>query len=352
MKLQSKHWCFISTKAGSNWLLGHDFNNCVHAELKNHSDTSLAVPRADSLDSCLWLGPDPRISTEGEAQVLHQIWRSDAVPSSSAGCISSAVTCEGQGGHRLWMWQHLSGANRGVEGRAGVYCCALCHALGRLCVSPWLRAMQKLAKNIVRRCSSSSNTSICTFERDISLPKAHFYSLKGFFCVSFLRWLLIPNPNPHQRNHCTWSEEQAQQFTPSYGTRQTSHHRSPSNHSHFGYAGWHSYPDAGWWGLHSSCCSPCSLPLDEHADLLSSLDGPHALPCLPAWLCLAAAPQPGTETSFLSKFQTCTKVLTATFQHDKKLWNLGLSCILVPGIHLAQQFLLEQNKQTRNSSNF
>lgn len=154
MKLQSKHWCFISTKAGSNWLLGHDFNNCVRAELKNHSDTSLAVPRADSLDSCLWLGPDPRISTEGEAQVLHQIWRSDAVPSSSAGCISSAVTCEGQGGHRLWMWQHLSGANRGVEGRAGVYCCALCHALGRLCVSPWLRAMQKLAKNIVRRYSS------------------------------------------------------------------------------------------------------------------------------------------------------------------------------------------------------
>lgn len=42
------------------------------------------------------------------------------------------------------MWQRLSGANRavGVESRAGVYCCALCRGLGRLRVSPWLRAMQ------------------------------------------------------------------------------------------------------------------------------------------------------------------------------------------------------------------
>lgn len=72
-------------------------------------------------------------------------------------------------------------------------------------------------------------------------------------------------------------------------------------------------------GCTASVPVPAAFPWMRHADLHSLLDGPDALPCLPAWLCSAAALHPGAATSSLSKFQTCTKVLTATFLHDKKL---------------------------------
>lgn len=171
------------------------------------------MPWADSLVSYLWLGQDPRISTESEAWgcptawVLRCGWRFDPVPSPTAGCVASFVTHKGYGGNRLWMWQQLSGANWavGVESSVGVHCEA-CHGIGRLCVSPWPRAIQKLAENIIRRCSSSSNTYIRTFERDICLPKGHFSVLR-FFCVSLLLWLPTPYPDPHQRCHCTSSTE-------------------------------------------------------------------------------------------------------------------------------------------------
>lgn len=72
---------------------------------------------------------------------------------------------------------------------------------------------------------------------------------------------------------------------------------------------------------HGGCTAPvplpAALPWTGHADLHSPLDGPDALPCLA--VLSSAALHPGAATSFLSKFQTCTKVLTATSQHDKNL---------------------------------
>lgn len=162
------------------------------------------MPWADSLVSCLRLGPDPKVCTEGEAWscptawLLHHGWRSAPAPSSAAGCGASFVAHKGYGGNGLRMWQQLSGAKWAVqvESSAGAHRCEVCHSIGRLCSSPWPRAIQKLAKNIIRRCSSNSNMSICTFEQDIYLLKGHFLVLRGF-CVSLLHWLPT-YPDPHR----------------------------------------------------------------------------------------------------------------------------------------------------------